>query len=434
MDGAFNLSDTVDGESIQSSQPAAAETGACADNLAPRPAAVEWIDPAALTSAQLAEWQALSAQSAEANVFAEPWMVMAGITHCHEGRDARLVFIRDQSHRLIGVAPLALRREFGRLPIRMIEVWSHPNSFLGMVMVADGRALEFWLRLLPALANGPLRAPIVCVDGLPADGAAYLALIEAGRQLTLPISQEGATTRAMLATQTDPETYWEESVRAKKRKELRRQWARLSEQGNLTTDQLSAAPAGTLAGWINEFLDLEKSGWKGANGSALASNADTEGFFRAAMTAANAAGQLEMTALRINGRAIAMLITLISGQAGFSFKTAFDEDYARFSPGVLLQRESLAILHLRRLAWIDSCAAQDHPMIDSLWRERRTVVSVALPLPGASHRMTFAAARVARDAWHRIKRLRQPLTRTPTPRPDHHGGPAPAGPAQEDDQ
>ncbi|MBK8375584.1 MAG: hypothetical protein IPL18_12200 [Sphingomonadales bacterium] len=51
----------------------------------------------------------------------------------------------------------------------------------------------------------------------------------------------------------------------------------------------------------------------------------------------------------------------------FSFKTAFDEDHARFSPGVLLQIENLKLLEKAGLDWCDSCAAQDHPMIDSLW-------------------------------------------------------------------
>lgn len=300
---------------------------------------------------------------------------------------------------------------FGRVPVRVALGWGHPNSFLSTLLVAEGQACGFWLRLIPAIADGPLSAPILSCDGVPEGSRIHLGLIEASRQLGLPLSIEGSVTRAMLATQMDPDAYWDESVRAKKRKELRRQWARLNEQGVLATDQLSAATGATaVEGWITEFLRLEASGWKGSNGSSLSSNADTDAFFRAAMLAAHANGQLEITALRIDGRAIAMLITLFSGQAGFSFKTAFDEDYARFSPGVLLQRESLAILSQRRLNWIDSCAAQDHPMIDSLWRERRTVLTVALPLPGTLNRMTFSAAQAAKRLWHAAKRLRARAT------------------------
>jgi hypothetical protein len=376
----------------------------------------------------------LAAQAGDANVFAEPWIVRAGMDHCHEGLAAKLAFIRNSSGQLIGVAPMASVRGFGRAPVRVALGWGHPNSFLTTLLVADGQACAFWLRLIPAIADGPLSAPILSFDGVPEASPIHLGLVEACRQLGLPLSIEGSVTRAMLATQMDPDAYWDESVRAKKRKELRRQWARLNEQGVLTTDQLSTAThAAAVDDWVDEFLKLEASGWKGANGSSLSSNADTDGFFRAAMCAAQASGQLEITALRIDGRAIAMLITLFSGQAGFSFKTAFDEDFARFSPGVLLQRESLAILSQRQLDWIDSCAAQDHPMIDSLWRERRTVLSVALPLPGGFNRATFAAAQIAKRFWHTAKRLRSPAPTQPTLRPGQQPGPATAGSVQEDD-
>ena len=395
--------------------------------------AIEWLAPAEISASHWADWQALANRTTEANVFAEPWMVRAGLDHCNERAGAKIAFVRDADGRLIGVAPMHVASGFGRLPVQVALGWSHPNSFLTTLLVAEGQACAFWLRLINTLAQGPLAAPILCCDGLPEGGALHQGLVDACRRLRLPLSAEGAVTRAMLATKMDPEAYWEDSVRAKKRKELRRQWARLNEQGDLTTDQLTAAEGQPLEQWIEQFLSLEATGWKGANGSALLSNADTAEFFRTTMVAAHAAGQLEMTALRLDGRAIAVLITLFSGQAGFSFKTAFDENYARYSPGVLLQRESLSILSQRGLDWIDSCAAQDHPMIDSLWRERRTIVSMALPLPGPRNRLIFAGTQAATKIWHAAKRLRAPTATSPTLRSDPQPGPAPAGSVQDDD-
>jgi len=34
------------------------------------------------------------------------------------------------------------------------------------------------------------------------------------------------------------------------------------------------------------------------------------------------------------------------------------------------------------IGWMDSCAAPDHPMIDSLWAERRTIVQYRIALRG----------------------------------------------------
>lgn len=396
--------------------------------------AVEWLSHTSLSAAQWSEWQALAGRAAEANVFAEPWMVRAGLTHCNEGADATVAFVRDAGGTLIGVAPMQMGKAFGRVPVRVALGWTHPNSFLSSMLVAQDQATAFWSRLLSSLANGPCAAPLLCCDGLPEDGPLYQGLAEACHRMDLPLSVEASIKRAMLATRMDPEAYWDESVRAKKRKELRRQWARLNELGQVTTDQLTAADGQPVEHWIDEFLTLEAGGWKGANESALLSHADTAAFFRATMAAAHAAGQLEMTALRLDGRAIAVLITLFSGQAGFSFKTAFDEDYARFSPGVLLQRESLSILNQRQLDWIDSCAAQDHPMIDSLWRERRSIVSVALPLPGHGNRLTFTLAQGAKRLWHIAKRFNPPALKKPTPRSDPQPGPAPAGSVKDEDK
>ena len=77
-----------------------------------------------------------------------------------------------------------------------------------------------------------------------------------------------------------------------------------------------------------------------------------------------------------------MLANFLTAPGAFSYKTAFDEDYARFSPGVLLQRENLALLERDGIDWVDSCAAQDHPMIDHFWRERRVIQRRSIGIAG----------------------------------------------------
>jgi hypothetical protein len=190
-------------------------------------------------------------------------------------------------------------------------------------------------------------------------------------------------------------------VRAKKRKELRRQANRLAEQGAVAFRRWRAGdPAGP---WIDAFLALEARGWKGRAGSALASQGDTEAWFRAIVPAAAAAGRLDMRALDLDGRPLAMLVNFLCPPGGFSFKTAFDEDHARFSPGVLLQQANLDLLGDPRIMWVDSCAAPGHPMIDSVWRERRALVWVNVPLSGAADRWRFTWLTRAERAWRRWK-------------------------------
>jgi hypothetical protein len=63
--------------------------------------------------------------------------------------------------------------------------------------------------------------------------------------------------------------------------------------------------------------------------------------------------------------------------------------FARFSPGVLLQRDNLAMLNDPAIAMTDSCASADHPMIDHIWRERRAVGHVSIGIGGAVRRGLF---------------------------------------------
>ncbi len=340
----------------------------------------------------------------DANVFAEPWLLGPGLRHCDAGRAVKVAQVCGHGGTPAGLVPLIALPKLGRLPLPTLATWSHPNSFLSAVSASAGQEQAMWQGVL---AQAPSLFPAsraLLADGLVEGSALHAGLIAAAAALGLPTMVEARTVRAMLATDLDADAYWDAAVRAKKRKELRRQWARLGEEGTLSVEQRDGG--GDPSGWIAEFLTLEASGWKGANGSALASNADTRAFFSEAMAAGWAEGKVLLTALRIDGRAIAMLITLVSGRAGFSFKTAFDERFARFSPGVLLQRESLALLTSRKLAFIDSCAAEDHPMIDSLWRERRSIVSLSMPLPGTANRLLWQAAQTAAAAWRGVKARR----------------------------
>ena len=73
----------------------------------------------------------------------------------------------------------------------------------------------------------------------------------------------------------------------------------------------------------------------------------------------------------VDGRAIAATITLRSADQAWYWKTAYNENYARFAPGMFLTAaltEELA--DDASIARTDSCAAPDNTMLDHIWRER----------------------------------------------------------------
>ena len=359
-------------------------------------------DPLALSDDLAAAWDGLAEEASEPNPFAERWCLQPALHLLDSDRRVRLLFVRGgDDGPLIGAMPLAPAAHYGRLPLRHVAGWAHHNHFHGAPLVRAGFEHLFWSVLLgwcdaADWAHTMLHVPRLCEDGPLHRALADVAAMRGGMAIVVHHEE-----RALLESDLTPAAYWDAAVRAKKRKELRRQASRLAEQGPVAFRRWAADEP--LAPWIDAFLALEARGWKGRARSAIASQDDTAAWFRAILSGAAEAGRLDMRALDLDGRPLAMLINFLCPPGGFSFKTAFDEDYARFSPGVLLQQANLDLLDDARIAWVDSCAAPGHPMIDSVWRERRRLAWVNIPLSGRGDRLRFAALARAEKLWRRWK-------------------------------
>jgi CelD/BcsL family acetyltransferase involved in cellulose biosynthesis len=183
--------------------------------------------------------------------------------------------------------------------------------------------------------------------------------------------------RAMFRPTADADTYLCAALSAKHRKMIRRQERQLSEIGRLEYDALT--PDDDVEVWIEEFLRLEASGWKGRENSAIASDESDQNYFRSIAKEAFRQGRLSMLALRLDGRPIAFKCDFHAGRGLFTFRIAFDENYARNSPGMLLEIENLRRLHARsQIEWVDSCNDSFSFMFSRLWTERRTILDVVV--------------------------------------------------------
>ncbi|HQN54038.1 MAG: hypothetical protein RL702_2048 [Pseudomonadota bacterium] len=331
-------------------------------------------------------WDALAQWASEPNPFHESWYLLPALRALDpHGSVAILRF--DHDGELAGLLPLRRENRYYRWPLPQWSNWAHGNCFLGAPLVAAGLERPFWRALLAWLDGNPGAGLFLHLVQMPLYGPLHAALqavlAEQGRAAALVLGEE----RAMLASPLSAAEYFEASLSGKKRKELRRQHNRLGELGELTFER--SEDDHRLARWIDDFLALEHSGWKGAAGSALASHQATARMFREALSGASARGRLERLTLSLDGEPIAMLANFVTPPGAFSFKTAFDERYARYSPGVLLQRENLALLDRAGIEWCDSCASADHPMIDHIWRERRQIGRLSIAIGGALRRALF---------------------------------------------
>ena len=360
-------------------------------------------------------WDALADRASEPNPFFESWYLLPAL-HALDPLGAVRMLCFDHDDRLAGILPIRRERRYYRWPIPQFGTWIHPNCFLGAPLVAHGLEEPFWRALLDwADANAGL-ALFLHLSHLPLEGRLHDALVrvlgEQGRSCALVHREE----RAMLRSALSPEQYLAAALSGKKRKELRRQHTRLAELGALTVERRDDVD--DIAGWTRDFLELERSGWKGSAGSALASAPETVAMFRHCLAAAAARGRLERLSLNLDGRPVAMLASFLTPPFAYSFKTTFDERFSRYSPGVLLQRENLAMLARPGIIACDSCAAANHPMIDHIWRERRTIGRMSIAIGGATRQLLFRQL-------SRAELSRGQTTSSESPRPRPASGPLP---------
>ncbi len=350
------------------------------------------------------EWATLAARASEPNAYHESWFLRPALAHLRRERDVRLAEARDADGVLRGLLPLTLYSRYGRLRAHHTANWAHYQCFMGAPLIDAGHETAFWAALLQALDASAWAEGFLSISGLCEGGPVLLGLEAAAAQSGRSCPIVHRYDRAALASDLDADAYLESAVRGKKRKELRRLGNRLRDMGTVAFRVLEHSAQ--IAEWADTFLALEAAGWKGEDGAALGNTPETAAFFREIVGGAFSAGRLDFQRLDLDGRAIAMLVNFRTPPGSWSFKIAYEEALARFSPGVLIELENLQrVLGDPQVNWMDSCAVENHPMIDRLWMERRGIVQVSVPLSGAARRLVYNACRAAETGSARLRRL-----------------------------
>lgn len=164
-------------------------------------------------------------------------------------------------------------------------------------------------------------------------------------------------------------------------KDLRRRARRLGETGRLTVE--SATDAAGLGRLLEAFLVLEKAGWKGRAGTALACRPQTESLGRALFGAADGPVAGRADALLLDGAPIAISLALACSGTASLLKTAYDERLRNCAPGLLLEAEIIRLCHETGFAdRLDSATLPGSPL-ESLYPGRETIAEVIALPPGS---------------------------------------------------
>ena len=362
--------------------------GALAFSLAPSPMAA------------LAEWAALVARASGDNLFFHPDFAIPAMRHL-DG-EVTIATVRQANGRLAALAPFT-RTRLGRVA-PAARLWAHDYAPLGLPLVDRATLRPAVEALIEGLAPAGSGASLIVPD-LPLDSAVARALVEASADR--PVDILDGHVRAVLKRAPGQPVDVRRMLSPRRRKEYARLMRRLHEVGEVLVT--AAIEPEEVRARFEDFMALEAAGWKGRRGSALLSRQATADFAREVVAARADAGSARVDSIDLGGRPIAAVVSFAVGATASTWKIAYDETWARFSPGAQLMLEVVGGLFSDpTITTIDSCATADHPMIDHLWLERLAIGTMVIGPPGGSmaHRIGVAAARAEFAARAALRRFR----------------------------
>jgi hypothetical protein len=272
------------------------------------------------------------------------------------------------------------------LPAAALVSWRHPHCLLCTPLVGGGRASS----CLKALLDSP---------GASLTEFAYLP---AGEPFHRLLAAELAARGAPAVVNRSYERGLLRKRRATVSGRFRRQAAR-AERCLKNLAHVVLEPQGDIERWIDDFLRLEASGWKGRAGGAMASSAPNRGYFGEIVRAAFERGRLLFCGLDLDGRPIARRCSFIAGEGAYAFKIAYDEALAEFSPGALLELDNVRQVDAHpTLQWMDAFTEGNVLAVERLWPDRRTMETLVAGVD-AWGRLMAASLPLLRRLKHRIR-------------------------------
>ncbi len=318
----------------------------------------------------------------EANVFFAPRFLAPAMPRLEE-RQVRFAVIRDEDERrsrLRLLFPFSIEKPGFSVGPSIIRVWANPFGPLGTPLVDAEGAAETIDNMFDALVAPEMRLPnVLVIPDLRLEGRFTQLARAVALARDLPLTVTNEYQRPMLQSYVDGPAYLQSTLSKSHLREMRRQAKLLSAQGTLSYNVARQPEEIRLR--MEEFLALEASGWKGRKRSAMVNDRLRAAFAREAITNLAEADAVRIHTLDLDGRAIASMVVFIMAGEAYTWKTAYDERYARFSPGKLLMAD-LTEWHLddANIERTDSCAVPDHPIMSRFWAEREAMGTLVIGL------------------------------------------------------
>jgi CelD/BcsL family acetyltransferase involved in cellulose biosynthesis len=341
-----------------------------------------------LSREDIGKWRELAANAAEPNPFFEPQYVLPA-AELIGGRRLAMVVVQ-AGDQWLACLPIHRPRRWHRVPFASVAAWDHKYCFLGTPLALPDRK-DSALGTMARELTRQRRAAFVGLDALADEGSVRAALRAAFEEEGREELRVNEYERAVLRRRAAANDYV--TVKAKYRRELERKRRRLEDELDAPLRLVDRAQEGKA---VDEFMELEASGWKGKSGTAVASLEQDAEFFRTICRSFRELGRLHLLSLQANGQPVAMACNVRAGDGVFCLKIAFDERWRRSSPGAQLVLDHVSWFHREgKVAWMDSCVPPGNALVNRLWPDRMRIVTLALPAKSATGRMARSVIRRA---------------------------------------
>jgi GNAT acetyltransferase-like protein len=346
-----------------------------------------------------AAWADLT-KRASPNVFMNP----AALTAANEIRFAQVYVLLaweegEAPRKLVGVWALQVRK-IALLWPALLEALPYNYAFLSSPVIDPDFVDEVVPAFFAAIEKNPTLPKVINLPSFNAESPDYDAIIKAlaargGEQLRFAEGARPFVTRELGVKRS-----------GSTRKKLRQDWNRLSALGSV--DIVNARAPDAVREAFESFLALEVGSWKGTQGTALLCDEKDAGFVRRLMAGLAEQGNASVALLRVDGLAIAAQVLMYCGTMAYTWKTAFNPDYAKYSPGALLiDKITEELFATPGIDAIDSCSAEGSFMAQ-LWTGRRKMVDLLIAVgPGKPLGFTMEAGR--QFGYRQLRDLRNRL-------------------------
>ncbi|MCJ2055745.1 GNAT family N-acetyltransferase [Methylobacterium sp. J-048] len=307
----------------------------------------------------------------------------------------------------VALLPFTLRRDLTGLGGRVARPFLSPLVTATAPLVIDGPEREAVVDALVAgLEEGgrAWRWPL-----LPTQDGAVPDMLAAMRARGWAVGTVSAFERPVMARRADHDAFLAGHPNRSRFKDLRRRARRLAEIG--TVASISATGGPELAGLVADFLALERKGWKGQAGTAMACRPDMDALARALFAEVPGPVGIRADALTLDGRPIAVSLALVGGGTATLLKTAYDEDLRSHAPGLLLEAEIVRACHETGFARNLDSATLDGSALESLYRERTCVAEIIALPPGDRSLSLERRLRLARFEHEALAAAKRALRR-----------------------